>query len=585
MGEKIPFKSFKDAYEAMRANLIVKGYEIDEPKEISYGVQFQIRKNSIEELIRLYQNKKKGTTVDLSLIKDKTAEFDIKTALNLPTEPGSDSLFDEGTAKLYSLCIGINDFEDGGFSNLDYASDDAKELHELIMNKFGFGDGTHCLINRDASREKIIECVDNIQKLAKKEDTVLVFIASHGEFHYNEDNPDFYIITTDTKSQDVINTAIPMDFLKGELKRIQSDRKVFFLDACYSGGICRDSRSERITEEVKEEVFNNFQSEEYIIITSSQASQTSIESDDLKHGVFSYFLLKGLCGAVEFNQGLIEIMTLYLYLFNSVSKYVDDKHNRKQEPKFFGSFTGRFGLPLLIDVTELKEIKKKESKKRFTFESIKCIGIDESGKGDFFGPLVVASVYVDTEQKISALISLGVKDSKRIPDNRILHMAEKISKICDNEVIHITPIRYNELWKDMLNLNQILAWSHAQSLEVLLKKNPQCNIAISDQFAGKEILLNKLKTLGKRIELIQRPKAEENIAVAAASILARARYLQVLNSLETRYNQRLNKGVSDEVIQQAVEFKLKGGDLKNVAKIHFKTMESVEKTLKELKST
>ena len=132
----------------------------------------------------------------------------------------------------------------------------------------------------------------------------------------------------------------------------------------------------------------------------------------------------------------------------------------------------------------------------------------------------------------------------------------------------------------MGNLNEVLAWAHAQSLEVLLRKNPKCDIAISDQFAGKDLLISKLKEMGKTIELIQRPKAEENIAVASASILARAGFIEILEFMERQFNHKFHKGAGNEVVEDALEFIKKGKNLSLVAKIHFQTTKKVKELLR-----
>jgi ribonuclease HIII len=134
----------------------------------------------------------------------------------------------------------------------------------------------------------------------------------------------------------------------------------------------------------------------------------------------------------------------------------------------------------------------------------------------------------------------------------------------------------------MGNLNELLAWAHAQSLEKVLTRNKDCNIAISDQFAWKDILIGKLKQLGKKIELVQRPKAEENIAVAAASILARANYLSSMEYLKKSYQIDFPKGAGNEANQTGLEYLNKGKELVDVAKIHFKNTKLIKVMQKQI---
>jgi len=204
------------------------------------------------------------------------------------------------------------------------------------------------------------------------------------------------------------------------------------------------------------------------------------------------------------------------------------------------------------------------------------IGTDESGKGDYFGPLVSAGVYID-EQSAEDLIECGVKDSKKLSDNKNLELASKIAKICNGHfaIIEISPEKYNDLYEkfknEKKNLNTLLAWGHAKAIEEILSK-VDCNVAIADQFADESFILGKLQERGKGLRLLQMHKAEQNIAVAAASILARARFLEKLSKLSNEYKIDLPKGASQTVIENAKKFVNMYGKetLRKVAKLHFK---------------
>ena len=211
------------------------------------------------------------------------------------------------------------------------------------------------------------------------------------------------------------------------------------------------------------------------------------------------------------------------------------------------------------------------------------IGTDESGKGDYFGPLVSAGVYLN-ELTAKDLVTCGVRDSKDLSDKENLILAQKISDICRGHfaIIEISPERYNHLYeqfkKEGKNLNTLLAWGHAKAIEEILSK-VDCSIAIADQFADERFILSKLQEKGKKIKLIQMHKAEQNIAVAAASILARARFLEKISKLSNDYKIELPKGASQIVITNAKRFvDLHGKEsLRKVAKLHFKTTEKVLK--------
>lgn len=200
------------------------------------------------------------------------------------------------------------------------------------------------------------------------------------------------------------------------------------------------------------------------------------------------------------------------------------------------------------------------------------IGTDESGKGDFFGPLVVAAFFLPDGQE-GVLRELGVKDSKRTSDARCREIAEILKKGYPyHSVIAIGPEKYNELYGKLRNLNRLLAWGHARAIENILERIP-AGRAVTDKFGDEKFVRNALLKKGREIELVQMPRAEEDAAVAAASILARAEFLTRLHFLSKDVGVDLPKGASDLVEAAAVKLvRAKGADvLERVAKTHFKT--------------
>jgi ribonuclease HIII len=208
------------------------------------------------------------------------------------------------------------------------------------------------------------------------------------------------------------------------------------------------------------------------------------------------------------------------------------------------------------------------------------LGIDESGKGDFFGPLCVAGVYMN-ESMIGAWKEAGVRDSKNVgSDKRIQDLAEVIRHTpgCIWTVVPIGNEAYNRLFKQMKSVNAMLAWGHARVIENLMalqyQMKPPPVRAISDQFAATgETVKKALMSLGRSIDLIQRHRAEEDLVVAAASILARNEFVTRLAKMEKQYGVRLPKGASTMVDDAAREFIAKQGveHLPKVAKMHFRT--------------
>ena len=205
------------------------------------------------------------------------------------------------------------------------------------------------------------------------------------------------------------------------------------------------------------------------------------------------------------------------------------------------------------------------------------IGTDEAGKGDYFGPLAVAGVYVNPEIR-EMLHTLGVRDGKQLPDSRIRELAQEMRMRCGHYIssVDVGPLRYNALYTSFResgqNLNHFLAWLHARAIQNLLER-VDCRYILVDRFAKEEILLRKLPAaLNSNIRLVQMPKAESDIAVAAASIIARDMFLQQLEKLSKRYQIQLPKGAS-QVIDVGKQFVKQHGveSLRNVAKLHFRT--------------
>jgi ribonuclease HIII len=208
------------------------------------------------------------------------------------------------------------------------------------------------------------------------------------------------------------------------------------------------------------------------------------------------------------------------------------------------------------------------------------IGVDESGKGDFFGPLCIAGIYLN-EQVINAWKDKGIRDSKNIgSDKKIADLAEVIRKTpgCVYSVVPIGNEAYNRLYLKLRSVNTLLAWGHARVIENLLllkhRMQPPPVRAISDQFASsKDVVSKAMMTLGRDIELVQKHRAEEDLAVAAASILARDEFVRRLHNLERQFEIKLPKGASAAVDAAAKEFIARhtAESLPKVAKMHFRT--------------
>ncbi|BAE81481.1 ribonuclease HII [Chlamydia felis Fe/C-56] len=206
------------------------------------------------------------------------------------------------------------------------------------------------------------------------------------------------------------------------------------------------------------------------------------------------------------------------------------------------------------------------------------LGVDESGKGDFFGPLCIAGVYARDEETLKSLYKTKIQDSKLLNDAQILSLAKTIRSSCTYDVMILYPEKYNELYGKFHNLNILLAWAHATIIDKLAPRPSGEVFAISDQFASSEsVLLNALKKKNTDISVIQKVRAEQDIVVAAASILAREAFITTMTNLEQRFSLKLPKGASAQVKSVGKSILNSRGKevLSLVCKTHFKTFNEI----------
>ena len=206
------------------------------------------------------------------------------------------------------------------------------------------------------------------------------------------------------------------------------------------------------------------------------------------------------------------------------------------------------------------------------------IGTDEAGKGDYFGPLVVAAVYVDPACR-ETLSTFGITDGKKLSNRRIQHLAKLMYKHYERYIVVVEkmPMDYNILYDNLRrrgqNLNHLLASLHAAAIDILAARVGAKHVLV-DRFSKNDLITQQRK---QHVEIIQVPKAERDIAVAAASIIARDAFLKRMKALSEKYEMRLPRG-SYQVIDAGREFiRLHGSDaLRNVAKLHFNQTDAVQ---------
>ncbi|MEG1933416.1 MAG: ribonuclease HIII [Kiritimatiellia bacterium] len=205
------------------------------------------------------------------------------------------------------------------------------------------------------------------------------------------------------------------------------------------------------------------------------------------------------------------------------------------------------------------------------------MGSDESGKGDIFGPLITVAAFVD-EKTSHQLIDLGIRDSKTLSAGQITKLAAEARRILGRQncaFVLLRPPTYNRLYAKIPNVNRLLAWCHARAIETLAEQVPTCSRVVIDQFARTESTITRaLMPRGKKLVVEQMHKAESDIAVATASVLARDVFVQELFKLSQTAGQTLPKGAGPMVPTTLGELIDRWGPsaLPTYCKCHFKTV-------------
>lgn len=282
------------------------------------------------------------------------------------------------------------------------------------------------------------------------------------------------------------------------------------------------------------------------------------------------------------NKGF-DVSALDKKLYNY--EFIVDNENQKVK---FLVFFGKKGIKKVLQGFEdgklFKELKNilfgndlfdEMDKEEIIFDEY--IGTDESGKGDYFGPLVVSAVYINEKTKLQ-FENLGVKDSKLLSDFAIKDLEKKIKKIIDHnyDIVVINPEKYNQLYESFGNLNKLLGWAHAKAIENLALKI-HCKNVISDKFGDEQIIKKELAKKKYELNLYQTPRAERYIGVAAASILARAKMISwfEIKSRELKIN--ILKGAGEKVTEQANLILASTGkeNFKKMIKFHFRNSKKI----------
>ncbi len=269
------------------------------------------------------------------------------------------------------------------------------------------------------------------------------------------------------------------------------------------------------------------------------------------------------------------VVTLYesgKIMFQGVSADIDYALWRDRE-----AYLNHRNIDRELKIKENKEKKKKEELENTTFKFVSTIGSDEVGTGDYFGPIVVTASYVSGEN-ISKVQGLGVRDSKKLTDKKIMEIAPLLIKNIPYVTYTLSPEEYNRV--GITNMNKVKAILHNKVLSAILKKdNFDYKYIVVDQFALIPKYFEHIKDIPDKVTNISfTPHAEDKcLSVATSSIISRYIFLREMEKLSEKYEMPIPKGAGEEVDKFAKEFVQKYGfdELKNIVKLNFKNTDKI----------
>jgi len=283
---------------------------------------------------------------------------------SLPNPEFQSNILENPTNK-YAVIIGISKYQNKNIKSLNYASDDAESIYQVLIDPNGGGflkENVMLLVDEQATREVIMRTIGEwLPNQVGSDDMVMLFYCGHGgaEFDPSGEEPDGnskYLIPYDANPDSLFSTAILNSTITVMLNRIRSNQIVFLIDSCYSGGFTTGQELVRSISpsatKVKTDVYNDFSGSGRVIISASLPDQVSLESSQFKHGLFSYNLLKGISGEADINHdGLLALISeIYPFLVREVSSSANF-FGYQQNPMLKCQITG--------DIV-LSKVKKKE---------------------------------------------------------------------------------------------------------------------------------------------------------------------------------------------------------------------------------
>jgi hypothetical protein len=263
------------------------------------------------------------------------------------------------TRDSYAVVIGVGRYENVAIPSLKYAVPDAEAMYNVLVATAGFKKDNVVLLTDRTDRKPTLRNIKwalgtFLARAAQKDDTVIVYFAGHGAPEIDQrglerDGLAKYLIPSDADPDDLFSTALPMDDLQAIFGRIEAERVVMFLDACYSGAASLNGRTfaaKRTRAGTVDDLFLErlTRSKGRAIITASRPNEVSIELPELGHGVFTYYLAEGLRGAGDLNRdGIVSLQELYEYVEQQVVRKARSVGGN-QHPIMKGELEG--GVPL-----------------------------------------------------------------------------------------------------------------------------------------------------------------------------------------------------------------------------------------------
>jgi hypothetical protein len=252
---------------------------------------------------------------------------------------------------VWAVVIGVNDYP--RLPKLKYAVNDAEAFYRLLVDENRVpAENVTLLTNEKASLVNLRSTLGTrVKNAARESDMVIIFFAGHGATERDATSPDGdglekYLLPFDTDPADLYTTAMPMVEVGRILNRIRSERLVFIVDACYSGGsggrtVSVPGMRANIGDGFLERVVGG---RGKVVITASAANEVSVEKDELQHGVFTYYLLEGLRGAADLDRdSMVTVDEAYRYVYEQVPKAT----GQEQHPVKKGSVEGSLVLSIV----------------------------------------------------------------------------------------------------------------------------------------------------------------------------------------------------------------------------------------------